>query len=72
MIVTKDLVVVAIIERVEIGNTKILTVVKFSLPGERLVPLTQSSQPAIQASMMNSLKRIVLAGIVIFAVIKFK
>ena len=52
-IVTKDLVVVTIIEQVEIGNMKILTVVKFSLPEERLVPLIQSSQPAIPASMMN-------------------
>ena len=57
MIVAKDLVVVTIIEQVEIGNLKILTVVKFSLPEERLVPLIQSSQPAILASMMNSDQR---------------
>ena len=57
MIVAKDLVVVTIIEQVEIGNMKILTVVTFSLPEERLVPLIQSSQPAILASMMNSDQR---------------
>ena len=57
MIVTKDLVVVAIIEQVEIGNTKILTVVKHSLPEGRPVPLIQSSQLAILASMMNSDQR---------------
>ena len=57
MIVAKDLVVVTIIEQVEIGNMKILTVVKFSLPEERLVPLIQSSQPVTLASMMNSDQR---------------
>ena len=56
-IVTKDLVEVTIVEQVEIGNMKILNVVKFSLPEERLVPLTQSSKPAILASVMNSDQR---------------
>ena len=56
-IVTKDLVVVTLTEQVEIGSMKILTVVKLSLPEERLVPLIQSSQPAILASMMNSDQR---------------